>query len=149
MDSKNALEHVIDSCWDSSSKRCANRKSARPGQSNSDASRNRGSEPAIRYPQPAARGKILPPYGAPGGRTPASPPAGSADGTTLAYSVIPMSIAPKFRRDKFVPRRALAALALVPALAGAGISDPQDIAPHEARPKSEGALHFRTRTDRH
>jgi len=30
MDSKNVLEHAIDSCWGSSSKRCANRKKLAP-----------------------------------------------------------------------------------------------------------------------
>src|ERR1700723_1084480 len=59
-----------------------------------------------------------------------------------------MSIAPKFRRDKFVPRRALAALALVPALARAEISSSEDIAQLEALAKSEAALQFPKLTDR-
>jgi flagella basal body P-ring formation protein FlgA len=70
------------------------------------------------------------------------------DGTTLAYSLIPMRIAPKFRRGKLIRRCALAALALAPALAGAEISDPEDIAHLEALAKSEAALEFPKLTDR-
>jgi flagellar basal body P-ring formation protein FlgA len=72
----------------------------------------------------------------------------SIDGTTLAYSVIPMRIAPKFRRGKLIRHCALAALALAPALAGAEISDPEDIAHLEALAKSEAALEFPKLTDR-
>ena len=77
-----------------------------------------------------------------------------ANGTTLAYWVIPMRIAPKFRRGKLSRRcalaapAALAALALAPALAGAEISDPQDIAALSALAKSEAALQFPKLTDR-
>jgi hypothetical protein len=55
-----------------------------------------------------------------------------------------MQIAPKFRRNELMhrSRRALAALALVPALAAAQISDPQDIAQLEALAISEAALQF-------
>jgi flagella basal body P-ring formation protein FlgA len=78
----------------------------------------------------------------------AAPP--GANGTTLACRVIPMQIAPKFRRGQLIPRSrcVLAALALVPALAAAEISDPQDIAQLEALAKSEAALQFPRLTDR-
>jgi flagellar basal body P-ring formation protein FlgA len=59
-----------------------------------------------------------------------------------------MRIAPKFRRGKLILRCTLAALALAPALAGAEISDPQDIAQLEALAKSEAALQFPKLTDR-
>jgi flagella basal body P-ring formation protein FlgA len=69
-----------------------------------------------------------------------------------------MRIAPKFRRAQFIRRGlirrslirrcALAALALVPALAAAEISDPQDLAQLEALVKSEAALQFPKLTER-
>jgi flagella basal body P-ring formation protein FlgA len=59
-----------------------------------------------------------------------------------------MRNAPKFRRAKLSPRCALAALVLAPALAGAEISDPQDIAELSALAKSEAALQFPKLTDR-
>jgi flagella basal body P-ring formation protein FlgA len=59
-----------------------------------------------------------------------------------------MRIAPKFRRGKSIRRCAFAALALTPALAGAEISDPSDIAQLEALAKSEAALQFPKLTDR-
>jgi flagella basal body P-ring formation protein FlgA len=71
-----------------------------------------------------------------------------ADGTTLAYSGIPMRIAPKFRRGKIIRRCTLGALTLAPVLAGAEISDPQDIAQLGALAKSEAALQFPKLTDR-
>jgi flagellar basal body P-ring formation protein FlgA len=76
-----------------------------------------------------------------------------ANGTTLAYSVIRMRIAPKFRRTGSIQRCVLAVLtlaacALEPGLAGAEISDPQDIAQLESLAKSEAALQFPRLTDR-
>ena len=60
-----------------------------------------------------------------------------------------MRIAPKFRRGNLNRRRcALAVLALAPALAGAEISDPQDIAALSALAKSEASLQFPKLTDR-
>jgi flagella basal body P-ring formation protein FlgA len=64
-----------------------------------------------------------------------------------------MRIAPKFRRAQFIRRGlirrcALAALALVPALAAAEISDPQDLAQLQALVKSEAALQFPKLTER-
>ena len=59
-----------------------------------------------------------------------------------------MRIAPKFRRAQLLRRCVLAAVALVPALVGAEISDPQDIAQLEALAKSEAALQFPRLTDR-
>ena len=59
-----------------------------------------------------------------------------------------MRIAPKFRRGKMIRRCALGALALAPALAGAEISDPQDIAQLGALARSEAALQFPKLTDR-
>jgi flagellar basal body P-ring formation protein FlgA len=59
-----------------------------------------------------------------------------------------MRNAPKFRRAKLSRRCALAALVLAPALAGAEISDPQDIAALSALAKSEAALQFPKLTDR-
>lgn len=63
-----------------------------------------------------------------------------------------MRNAPKFRRGDFSRRcrvfGAAAILALVPALAGAEISDPQDIAQLEALAKSEAALQFPKLTER-
>jgi flagellar basal body P-ring formation protein FlgA len=59
-----------------------------------------------------------------------------------------MRIAPKFRRGKLLRRCALAALTLTPALAGADISDPKDIAQLEALAKSEAALQFPRLTER-
>jgi flagellar basal body P-ring formation protein FlgA len=59
-----------------------------------------------------------------------------------------MRIAPKFRRGKLRRHCALAALALAPALAGAEISDPQDIAQLQALAKSEAALQFPKLTER-
>jgi flagella basal body P-ring formation protein FlgA len=59
-----------------------------------------------------------------------------------------MRIAPNFRRAQFIRRGALAALALVPALAAAEISDRQDIAQLEALAKSEAALQFPKLTER-
>jgi flagella basal body P-ring formation protein FlgA len=76
------------------------------------------------------------------------PSLGRAAGTTLAYSVVLMRNAPKFRRAKLSRRCALAALVLAPALAGAEISDPQDIAALSALAKSEAALQFPKLTDR-
>ena len=97
---------------------------------------------------PAAGGKTLPPQA----REPPAhwprPARQVPDGTTLAYSVIPMRIAPIFRRSRFIRRCALAALALAPALAGAEISDPQEIAQLEGLAKSEAALQFPKLTDR-
>ncbi|HEY2465845.1 MAG TPA: flagellar basal body P-ring formation chaperone FlgA [Steroidobacteraceae bacterium] len=59
-----------------------------------------------------------------------------------------MRIAPKFCRAKWIRRCGLAALALGPALAGAEISAPQDIAQLEGLAKSEAALQFPKLTDR-
>jgi flagella basal body P-ring formation protein FlgA len=61
-----------------------------------------------------------------------------------------MQIAPKFRHRKMIrrARRVLAGLALLPALAGAEISDPRDIAQLEALAKSEAALQFPRLSDR-
>ena len=59
-----------------------------------------------------------------------------------------MRIAPKFRRGKLIQGCALAALALAPALAGAEISDPQDIAELGALARSEAALQFPKLTER-
>jgi flagellar basal body P-ring formation protein FlgA len=64
-----------------------------------------------------------------------------------------MRIAPKFRRGNFsrpcAPfKLAFLVLALAPVLAGAEISDPQDIAQLEALAKSEAALQFPKLTER-
>jgi flagellar basal body P-ring formation protein FlgA len=76
------------------------------------------------------------------------------NGTTLAYLITTMRIAPKCRRGTRIPspRCALAALALLPALAvapaAAEILDPQDIEQLEALAKSEAAAQFPKLTDR-
>ncbi|MEO7207380.1 MAG: flagellar basal body P-ring formation chaperone FlgA [Steroidobacteraceae bacterium] len=59
-----------------------------------------------------------------------------------------MRIPPKFRRRTVIHRCVLAALVLAPLLAGAEISDPQDISQLETLAKSEAALQFPKLTDR-
>lgn len=63
-----------------------------------------------------------------------------------------MRIAPKYRRGNFSRRCALGtlvfAVALAPSLAGAEISDPQDIAQLEALAKSQAAMQFPKLTER-
>jgi flagellar basal body P-ring formation protein FlgA len=59
-----------------------------------------------------------------------------------------MRIAPKFRRAVLLRRSSLAAMVIIPALAGAEISDPRDVAQLEALAKSEAALQFPKLTDR-
>jgi flagellar basal body P-ring formation protein FlgA len=59
-----------------------------------------------------------------------------------------MQTAPRFRRAALICRIALGALAVIPCLASAEISDPQDTAELEALARSEAVLQFPALTDR-